>query len=209
MGIVFGYTGVKEPSYKLIKSFSNFEVRRYPKICCAQVTTGDDNNGFRILAKYIGVYGTPENSRQMTLNMTAPVITKSEPQQLAMTAPVIMNGGVMSFVMPFEYDMSTLPKPTDDRITIREVPEKLVAVKTFSGWYNKEKGLEQRDSLVSDLVEEHLLSNEGSDAAKKDFSVSQYNPPFTLGFLRRNEIWIDIDESLPSVQELLNTQGES
>ena len=71
MGMVFGRTGVKEPSYSVLKSFGNFEVRKYPAVLTASVVTNDPTNSkaveanqaFRVLAKYIGVFGKPENRR--------------------------------------------------------------------------------------------------------------------------------------------------
>ena len=64
MGIVFGKTGSAEPSFSLLASSAKgYEVRSYPTLFTAAVAMEDagDNNAFSILAKYIGVFGQPEN----------------------------------------------------------------------------------------------------------------------------------------------------
>jgi hypothetical protein len=225
MGIVFGKTGVKEPPFTLIRSYGDkFELRRYGSLCLAEVdmNTVQENGGFRVLAKYIGVFGNPENFKRETIDMTAPVITqvedkKREGQQLDMTAPVFSNGGrsgTMAFVMPFEYNMNTLPLPTDERVHLKEIPSKLVAVKTFSGWYSDDEGKRQYTELQTDL-EEHGLSDAaidaiGSNGVHTKYTVAQYHPPMTLGPLRKNELWIELDENIQSVQNVLSgANGET
>ncbi len=68
MGQVFGYNGVKEPAYtSLWQHASTFEIRRYPQYFVAQVpciSDGANNNAFRQLADYIGVFGTPKNTKR-------------------------------------------------------------------------------------------------------------------------------------------------
>ena len=77
MGIVFGMTGTKEPAYSLVtKAAAGYEVRQYQKYFIAEVPHSKDGNGddFRALAKYIGVFGTPENVPKKPMAMTAPVL---------------------------------------------------------------------------------------------------------------------------------------
>ena len=50
----------------------------------------ESNQAFHVLAKYIGVFGKPENYRGEAIAMTAPVISNS-----------MGGGGTMTFVMPF------------------------------------------------------------------------------------------------------------
>ena len=199
---------------------------QYPALCVAEVEQGgekDDpkgNEGFRVLAKYIGVFGTPMNTAQQPMAMTSPVIMTetteavAAPKVIAMTAPVITTEpggsgkgrGTMAFVMPFDQKMSTLPTPTDERVTLKEIPAKIVAVRQFSGWYSQALGREQHSTLMKLLVENKLHDTSASDEdtnAAPPFTVSQYHPPFTLGFLRRNEIWHELKETHPVVSTLL------
>jgi len=59
--------------------------------------------------------------------MTAPVISKKQGKPIAMTAPVtstkVGDMYTVSFFMPSEYTLETLPKPNNNRITISEQPQ--------------------------------------------------------------------------------------
>lgn len=150
-----------------------------------------DSQSFSALAKYIGVFGTPENEKGESLAMTSPVVTGNrEPQKLAMTSPVI-SGEYMQFVLPFEYTkIESIPRPLNENIHIKAVPRKCVAVTTFSGFHNERLCKEKFDKLYQ-LVKGKLLDPK---AAPK-WSVAQYHPPFTLPFLRKNEVWIELPEN--------------
>ena len=129
MVTVSGKGGIAEPAYKLLQS-TPFEIRRYSSYLVAEVAMqgGDE---FNILAKYIGVFGDPANEGSQAMAMTAPVL---EGVSMAMTAPVLQSGTKsgkkMAFVLPFEYtDLAQAPRPTDKRVTLRDVPEKVVAIR--------------------------------------------------------------------------------
>jgi len=88
MEIIFGMTGTKEPVYKLINTSASYEIRLYQPYFIAEVKSATDmGSSFQTLAKYIGVFGTPENLKSQSIAMTAPVITR--PEKIAMTSPVI------------------------------------------------------------------------------------------------------------------------
>jgi hypothetical protein len=200
MGIVFGVTGAKEPPYSLIHS-NAFEVRRYEPYFVAEVRKqlGDnkeDNESFSILAKYIGVFGKPQNIKQSSIAMTAPVVTNKVPEKIAMTTPVVTSNdqteaSFMQFILPFEYkQLNDVPKPTDERVSIRQIPSKVVAVNRFSGSANKDYFLQQYHSLKKLVEKEDLVDN----IDELDWTVAQYHPPFTLPFMRRNEIWMHLED---------------
>ena len=91
---------------------------------------------FRILARYIGVFGNPENKDTNKIAMTAPVLsTKTSSSKIAMTAPVLSSSANdMRFVLPKKFKTKEdAPQPTDTRVELIDVPERMVAVKTFSG----------------------------------------------------------------------------
>ena len=135
--------------------------------------------------------------------MTAPVITK--PEKIAMTAPVVSGHEYMQFVLPFEYmTVDQVPKPTNSNIRIRAIPQRVVAVSRFSGWYNRDFVLRklqelhrqlQKDNILSDVAEAGREESAADLSERLVWSVAQYHPPFTLPFLRRNEIWIELDQS--------------
>ena len=135
--------------------------------------------------------------------MTAPVITELPKTKMQMTSPVITSKDeIMSFVLPFHFkSLSEVPEPTDSRVRVREIPKRIVAVKTFSGWYSDEEGARQREQLRALLQADSLIK----DGEAFEWSVAQYHPPFTLGFLRKNEIWVHLDERKnEKVKELLS-----
>ena len=150
MGIVFGVTGTKEPTYTIISNAEGYQLRAYQSYFIAEVPSAQQNgDDFRTLAKYIGVFGTPENILQRPIDMTAPVLLDPNiNKKLAMTSPVISGDKKMAFVLPFDFkDLAEIPKPTNERVKIKSIPEKLVAVKSFSGSYSDNIGEEQLQNL--------------------------------------------------------------
>jgi hypothetical protein len=204
MGIVFGSTGSKEPAFKTLRSCNIYEIREYGKLFIAEIEKSDStNNSFKTLAKYIGVFGEPQNRlpdkpRTTPIAMTAPVLTTEKKSiAISMTAPVISNekkeSQTMAFVLPEEYkSLEEIPIPTDSEIKIKVVPARVVAVIKFSGWYTTALGEKYFDTLSKQLYADRFV---GDDKSKLTWSVAQYHPPFTIPFLRRNEVWIDLEKS--------------
>ena len=192
MGIVFGHTGTKEPSFALLLKKNGYEVRKYQSYVIAETPAdGSDNEAFRALAKYIGVFGNPENIQKTQLDMTAPVLMDAKPQKIAMTSPVITSTKMMAFVLPFEYsDVKSVPSPTNNQIKIRMIPARTVAVDIFSGWYSDDVAQQQLKMLCEKLISDGLMKP--GDAPT--WSIAQYHPPFTLPFFRRNEVWVDVNK---------------
>lgn len=202
MGIVFGITGTKEPAYIVIKNFSTahirFEVRKNPEYFIAETPMQDEegNNSFGVLAKYIGVFGVPQNEGAQPMAMTSPVIFEKAPVKIAMTSPAITDKKFMSFVLPFSFQsLNEIPVPKDSRISIRHIPSKTIAAVKFSGWYSDRVGKEYFDRLLQGLKENALVE---ADAKEDDvkWSVAQYHPPFTIPFFRRNEVWVELKDDV-------------
>ena len=130
--------------------------------------------------------------------MTAPVQMnpdmKETSEQIAMTAPVVMqpeSEGIwkMAFSMPSKYTMQNLPKPLDPEITLIEVPAKKFAVIRFSGSYDN---LEKRRDKAEELSK--WLSTQTQYKKLSEPVFAGYDPPFTIPFLRRNEVLIEISD---------------
>ncbi len=101
----------------------------------------------------------------------------------------------MQFVLPFEYkELDQIPKPTNQNIKIKPIPAKIVATTTYSGWYNKDESLNKLKLLCNNLKSDGFLVAEAEDKGENEvkWQEAQYHPPFTLPFMRRNEIWIDL-----------------
>lgn len=184
------------PKYTLIQKNEVFEIREYAPYLVAQTEvtgTFDEMGGkaFRILVKYI----SGENQQQSNIKMTAPVIQESsaqEGQKIPMTAPVIQEAGkrdsqstTFSFVMPQNFTLDTLPLPLDKRITIKEIPAKNVAVLEYSGGWGEQK-YKKNEALLLKALEDAGIKTIGVP------SFARYNSPFTLWFMRKNEIMIEV-----------------
>ena len=197
----FGITGVAEPAFEILISSKLYEIRRCSQRYAIETTynNNDTSQAFRALAGYIGVGSTPKNSGEASIAMTAPVVTSDRKSgtSIAMTAPVITAANsnankVMQFILPSEYDsMSKIPKPTNPNVTIKELPSEVGAIHRFSGWVDESKSLEKVTLLMNALNNEHDLKLD-KDGVLKNYSLWQFNPPFTIPFLRRNEVWIPL-----------------
>jgi hypothetical protein len=167
---------VETAKYQVIRTDGDFEIRRYDRILLATVKNAPSR--FRVLFNYI----TGSNKSKKKVAMTSPVITSEE---IAMTSPVLSNSESMSFIVPSEYTQETVPEPTDERISIDEFPERYVATVRFSGLALKNSVNKQRTRLLDWLKTEDIQLNGPP-------FLMQYNPPYVPGFLRRNEIGIEV-----------------
>ena len=182
---------IEEPGYTVIEQVDNFELRMYePKIVAETLVEGDfsevGNEGFRRLAGYI--FG--DNRKQQDIDMTAPVSQQSDSEKIAMTAPVsqeTLDGKWrITFTMPAEYTMETLPMPLDDRVILKQEPAQLMAAIRYSGTWSRERYQEKEASLRA------FMDAQGLRAVGEPV-FARYNAPFTLWFLRRNEVLIPVE----------------
>jgi len=169
---------VEKAAYNVINKIDNVEIRNYPKLILASVKGFDDNNAFSLLFNYI----SGDNTSQKKISMTAPVITS---EKISMTAPVISKDNYMAFVMPSSYNESTIPKPKNQKVKIEIQPKKKVAVLRFSGYTSNKKIDKQILQLLS-ILKNHQLKTKG------DPFLMRYNSPFAPGFIRRNEVAIEL-----------------
>lgn len=182
---------VETPAYKEVLHKGDFEVRDYPALVVAEVTvTGDQKEasgkGFRLLAGYI--FGG--NKKRQSIAMTAPVAQQAVSEKIAMTAPVAQTqtatgAWVVRFTMPSTWSLQTLPVPDDSRVKLRNTEPTRFAVLRFSG-VAQPNDMETKSSELLALVKSHNLSATGP------VSLAQYNPPWTLWFMRRNEVMVEV-----------------
>ena len=182
---------VEEPSYTTLRTFPEFEIRQYAAYTVAEVlvpapASDAGNRAFPILAGYI--FG--KNKGERKLAMTAPVTQTAAPMKLAMTAPVTQSaatGGILvQFVLPKDINMENAPVPLDSRVTLREVPPKRVAVIRYSGFWSESNYGKHLSKLQEGLRAANI-------AWKGEPVLSRYNGPMTPWFMRRNEIWLNLD----------------
>ena len=207
---IFGIRTAEELSYSVVEDTESVEVRRYAPYISAEASMEGDYEAvqsdlFRALAGYI--FG--KNTTKEDIAMTAPVVMNSQNQSdtnvdsdapsqsvksetIEMTAPVTMTPESerqwkMAFSMPSKYTMETLPKPTDKRVKLVPVAARTVAVVRYSGTFNDDENRDESLSILQTWLKDHP---EYIMVGKPFFAG--YDPPFTLPFLRRNEVLIEI-----------------
>lgn len=190
----------EEPRYEVRERTDAFELRRYEPCLVAETEVEADfdeagNRAFRILAAYIG----GENRSRAKVAMTAPVNQQPAPgEKISMTVPVNQAPAPadgddryrIQFVMPASFDAETIPEPTDPRVTIRGVPERWVAARRYSGTWSEARYRENEAELL-DAVREAGLETVGEPV------FARYNSPFSLWFLRRNEVTVEVRSPAP------------
>ncbi len=185
---------IDEPAYTVVQTTDVFEVRQYAPYFVAEVVVPGPaseagNQGFSFLGGYIFGKNKGERKLEMTAPVTQTALPPAAPVKLEMTAPVtqaaIPGGFLVQFVMPKGYTLATLPEPMDARVKLREVPSNKVAVIRFSGSWSQSTYEEQLQKLRSALTAAGM-------ATTGEPVWSRYNGPFSLPFLRRNEIWLNL-----------------
>jgi hypothetical protein len=181
---VFGWNliargGYESAEYKVVESDGKFEVREYPDLMLAATTTNLDSQGrdgsFMKLFRYIS--GANENK-----------------QKISMTTPVFMDGKdagssvQMGFVMPKDVAAQGVPKPTGEQVDVRKRAGGRFAVVRFSGQLNSKSAKESEAKLRAWMNSKGLVADESTQGSGVE--TAGYDPPFTPGPLRRNEVLI-------------------
>ena len=193
VGVLAGpvMSNVEKPDYKVIQSEQNIEIRQYEPMIIAEVEVDGKRedairDGFRLIADYI--FGN--NTVEQNISMTAPVQQK-ENQKIAMTSPVQQQlagkSWQISFVMTSKYNMDSLPVPNNNRVRLKEILTKKFVVIEFSGTNSNENVTEHENQLMN-YIEANQIKIIGSP------KYAFYNAPWTLPFLRRNEVMIEIKQ---------------
>ena len=186
----------EEAEYTVLLKEENLEVRLYEPHIVAETVVDTEfedagSEAFGRLFKYI----SGNNQSQQEIAMTAPVGQVAggqeiEGQKIDMTAPVgqiqVDGKWVVSFMMPGSFTMQTTPKPRDERITIRQVPEQTMAAIEYSGFWSK-SGYEKNKARLEEWIDKKGFIIQGKPV------WARYNAPFMPWFLRRNEVLIPID----------------
>lgn len=169
--------------HSVVLKVEDIEVRRYPKMILASVSGMRDEEAFGLLFDYI----SGNNGSSESIAMTVPVISGSgRSEKLPMTTPVVSSAGSFSFVMPLGRDVGSLPRPRDERIDLAEVTARIVATLRF-----RERTKPQHVMLREAQLQEELNRRGISDIGKP--FLMRYNPPFVPGFLRRNEVGVEVN----------------
>lgn len=185
---VFGSAAAPEPEYVQVQASGGFEVRDYPQLVLVKTTmNGEEDPAFMRLFRYI----SGDNSGKREIAMTAPVLEAQTGAEIAMTAPVLQNDGAngqseMAFILTSDFTPETAPLPEDPQVSLATVPARRVAVISFSGRVNDDMVADNEAKLQKWIADNGLQATGPAELA-------QYNPPWTIPAMRRNEILIPID----------------
>jgi len=181
---------IEEPKYTIESTHQNYEIRKYLPVIVAEMRVDAEfveagNIAFQTLAGYI--FGNNRNKTK--LEVSEPVTQAAASEKIAMTAPVSQiksQGGYwIQFTMPASYSLETLPMTNDQRVHIRRIPGRRVAVLKYSGSCSEEKYNRKLEELRQSLAKDNLVT-----VGEPVFA--RFNSPFALWFLRRNEIWLEL-----------------
>jgi hypothetical protein len=185
---------IEEAKYTVLERQGDFELRQYePQIVAETFVEGKfqdvGNEGFRRLYDYI----SGKNRKREGIPMTAPVSQEAASEKIPMTAPVnqekVSGKWRITFVMPSQYTLETLPEPEDSRVLLSKVPGQLMAALSYSGIWSLGRYLgryEEKEKRLKELIQQKGLKIVGEPV------FARYNPPFMPWFLRRNEVLIPV-----------------
>lgn len=182
----------EEPGYEIVKSYPEFELRQYQAYLVAETSVDGEfsevgSQAFRRLFAYISEDKRPQGK----IAMTTPVIQQPDPQGVASKEGLAQDRGNLkryrfAFVMPATYTLDTLPVPVDGEVLLREVPQRLMAVRRYSGTWSEAR-YRQNEKILFEAIKKQGLREVGEPV------FARYNAPFSLWFLRRNEVLLEID----------------
>ena len=166
--IVFMY---ESPDYEVIQKVDDFELRLYSTFHTVSIQESSlrGYSGFGYLFNYI----SGNNNSSTKMKMTVPVINDLESNEQS-----------MEFVIPKIHEKD-IPQPMDSQMKIKDYPEQHVLVYRFSGLINQAKLKTIMEKMNQTLA---TLKMTRVGAPK----IARYNGPYTLPFLRHNEVWINV-----------------
>lgn len=163
--------GIETAKYDVVKKDGNIEIRSYDHLITAAVVDGNvmQNNGFSTIFNYI----SGDNEKREKISMTTPVINEMEDEVTT------------EFVMPKKFKKEDLPQPKNKNVILKETPARLVLAIRFNGMIKMER-IRFYEKVLLDYAKDHRLEVLGT------VKLARYNPPMVPGFLRRNELLIDL-----------------
>mmetsp|Transcript_23018 Transcript_23018/g.54575 ORF Transcript_23018/g.54575 Transcript_23018/m.54575 type:complete len:501 (+) Transcript_23018:46-1548(+) len=192
--------GLEGPAYKVLSKSEGYEIREYEAYTVASTSMAkigepysmDDvasgGAGFNALAAYL--FGA--NGEGKSMEMTTPVATTSLGEMRFYLKP---DGTVTT-------DKPSFPQPLTEKdegfnekgkVTITEVPASRLAVRRFTGFVTEGEVARQKDALLSSLAIDGV-EVDVPHGRPVPHIVLQYNPPYTVPIVRRNEIAVPVRE---------------
>ena len=164
------------PDYKIVEKDGSFEIRDYPELTLVstQMQKRGEDGSFMKLFRFIS--GRNEHS-----------------QKISMTTPVLMTGtesGTMSFIVPKTVADQGVPTPSNPDVTVSKKPAGRYAAYQFSGPSKPAPSEAAAKKLLAWALSKNLPTT-GTPI------FAYYNPPWTPGFMRRNEVLVRLMPAKP------------
>ena len=190
--------GLNGPKYTVVETTDEYEIRDYEAYTVASVTMDNTHGDFSLedmaeggtafntLAGYL--FGGNVDGTNM--EMTTPVTTTSL--------------GEMRFYLTSDESYPTFPEPlnenTDDPpVTLLQIPASRLAVRRFTGFVTDGEVSRQKQVLLEQLnIDGHNSDIDVPHGHIVPHVIFQYNPPYTLPVVRRNEIGIPMNRPASS-----------
>lgn len=215
--------GLEEPHFDVLRTTRDFQVRRMApySVCTTLLSSGlkemdeeartaenfaENVGSFDLLsdplvssASYLRLirYFFGENTRDQSPSVSSTAASSLSPnrvpvifgrgERLSMATPIIVDANTMSIVLPRPVDSSNAPFPTSDKLSLKDFPGEIVAVRQFSGLVTEGEVIRQKMKLEDALMSQNI------DYDPSSFKVLQYNPPYALPWIRRNEISVKLN----------------
>ncbi len=171
--------GYESAEYEVIETDGKFEVREYPDLMLVATTTQINAEGrdgsFMKLFRYI----SGANQSDQKISMTTPVFMENDKADSKVQ---------MGFVMPKEVAVEGVPAPTGPDLDVRKREGGRFAVLRFSGRLDAKLAKENESRLRTWMQTKGLVADDSIESSGVE--AAAYDPPFTPGPLRRNEVLI-------------------
>jgi hypothetical protein len=185
-------SGNEQPAYEVVERIGELvEIRRYDRRLAVEAVMkpGESNDrraAFKLLFDYISGENNPASQDLASL----PQASSGSPQKIAMTAPVqssrLPSGSyAMRFFLPRSLTIATAPRPLDPQVKLIELPPETMAALSFSGARDRQI-IENRQDVLLEKLADTKWRPTGPAVAYL------YDPPWTLPFLRLNEVAIPV-----------------
>ena len=188
--------GLETPAFEVLQKGKGYEVRRMSgfSVCSVPANSSASAGG-----EGASAFGDAAASGRSFNALAGYLFGGNEKQEsMAMTTPVIMTSDSMSFVLPRGKTAATAPAPasasasastsSDAAVTLSDVAPAVLAVREFTGIATASEVALQRAILEDALIFDGL----GFD--NLSLQVFQYSPPYTLPWVRRNEVALTLTD---------------
>lgn len=193
--------GLVGPKYTVVSKGDGYEIRDY--------------EGYNVASTSMAKVGEPYSPNDIAkggaaFNALAAFLFggNDEGKVMEMTTPVsTTSAGEMRFYLKGD-SITDFPQPLDPEdkyneqgvVKIVEVPPARLAVAKFTGFVTEGEISRQKDALLSSLALDGL-EVDAPHGGKIPYLVFQYNPPYTIPVVRRNEIAIPVRKEEDVLQE--------